>query len=478
MDLHSSSVSSAPTHHKSQPLVSYINKQKTYVLSFLLLIFTTTILFSFRPQNCFYPKSLNLGFSNESSSSSNTSCDYSNGKWVWDDNPHWQTYTEDCQFLDPGFRCHRNGRSDQSFRKWRWQPYGCDLPRFNASDFLERSRNGRIVFAGDSIGRNQWESLLCMLAEGVTNKSTMYEQNGNPITKHKGFLSILLHDYNLTVEYYRVPFLVAVTRPPPGSHKFVRGAINLDQLHWFSEMWAGAHVLVFNGGHWWNKDKTFNAGVYFEEGGTINMTMDYMEGFKRSLETVKSWVIQNLDAHKSHVFYRSFSPVHYMYKFITLLTMNGSWSQGGTCREKQAPETNQTALELYSLHNNFIYDAIEGMKAGNRSAWYLNITYMSALRTDGHPSIYREPGTPLPIIEDCSHWCLPGIPDVWNLILYAQLLADGFKTDSSYNVPEIKSGTRLTGRSMRIPIGTTDASKFITYYGSPKESHSSSCINS
>lgn len=50
--------------------------------------------------------------------------------------------------------------------------------RFIASDLLERSRNGRIVFAGDSIARNQWESFLCMLSQGVSNKSTIYEPHG------------------------------------------------------------------------------------------------------------------------------------------------------------------------------------------------------------------------------------------------------------------------------------------------------------
>ncbi|XP_064989954.1 uncharacterized protein LOC135586345 [Musa acuminata AAA Group] len=43
---------------------------------------------------------------------------------------------------------------------------------------------GEIIFAGDSISRNQWESFLCMLAKAVQNKSSI---------KHKGFLSIVFH---------------------------------------------------------------------------------------------------------------------------------------------------------------------------------------------------------------------------------------------------------------------------------------------
>ena len=45
----------------------------------------------------------------------------------------------------------------------------------------------------------------------------------------------------------------------------------------------------------------------------------------------------------------------------------------------------------------------------------LDITTLSLLRKDGHPSIYGLGGA---TAMDCSHWCLPGVPDTWNEILY------------------------------------------------------------
>lgn len=45
----------------------------------------------------------------------------------------------------------------------------------------------------------------------------------------------------------------------------------------------------------------------------------------------------------------------------------------------------------------------------------LDITTLSLLRKDGHPSIYGLIGAKG---MDCSHWCLSGVPDAWNEILY------------------------------------------------------------
>ncbi|KAJ0027390.1 hypothetical protein Pint_36102 [Pistacia integerrima] len=311
-------------------------------------------------------------------------------------------------------------------------------PRFNASDLLEHSRNGRIVFAGDSIGRNQWESFVCMLAQAVPNKSTIYEENGKPITKHKGFLSMRFQEYNMTVEYYRVPFLVVIGRPPQNSSQEVQRTIRVDELHWFSKKWIGANVLIFNDGHWWNEDKTSKMGIYFQEGGKINTTMDVMEAFRRSLQTLKSWVIKNLDRERSHTFFRSYSPVHYRQElnisrtarisFTFELCRNGTWNKGGFCDREREPETIYTRLGAEALNNHFISDVIKQMRNENRKVQFLNITYLTEFRSDGHPSFHREPGTPTNAPQDCSHWCLPGVPDTWNELLYAYLLSMEFKT--------------------------------------------------
>lgn len=51
--------------------------------------------------------------------------------------------------------------------------------------------------------------------------------------------------------------------------------------------------------------------------------------------------------------------------------------------------------------------------------YLLDITLLTQLRKDGHPSVYAGRGSAL---DDCSHWCLAGVPDTWNQLLYAALL--------------------------------------------------------
>ncbi|XVF72426.1 hypothetical protein PTKIN_Ptkin12aG0120500 [Pterospermum kingtungense] len=123
---------------------------------------------------------------------------------------------------------------------------------------LEMLRNRRLVFIGDSIGRNQWESMICMLSSDIPSKDSVYEVNRSPITKHKGFLVFCFADDNCTVEYYKAPYLVAEESAPPRALKGVRMTLILDHMTRTYQQWVDVDVLVFNSGHWWSNAKTTN----------------------------------------------------------------------------------------------------------------------------------------------------------------------------------------------------------------------------
>ncbi|XP_028551676.1 protein ALTERED XYLOGLUCAN 4-like, partial [Dendrobium catenatum] len=91
-------------------------------------------------------------------------CDLSNGTWVRDNGSSHGYTNQTCKSLPESKNCGKYGKNGDYVR-WRWQPARCELPRFNAKEFLEISRGKRMAFVGDSVARNQADSLVCLLSE-------------------------------------------------------------------------------------------------------------------------------------------------------------------------------------------------------------------------------------------------------------------------------------------------------------------------
>ncbi|XP_050377241.1 protein trichome birefringence-like 6 [Argentina anserina] len=330
-------------------------------------------------------------------------CDFTRGRWVYDES--YPLYTNgSCSLIDEGFNCQGNGRLDKDYMKWRWQPQDCDTPRFNATRMLELIRGKRLVFVGDSINRNQWESMLCMLMGAVKDPSKVYETHKRRITKEKGNYSFRFVDYKCTVEYYVSHFLVHESKARVGLKR--KQVLRIDAIDHGSSRWRGADILIFNSAHWWSHYKT-KAGInYYQEGGQIHPRLDVSIAFRKALMTWASWVDRYINSRRTRVFFRSSAPSHFR---------GGQWNSGGSCREASKPlET----LSATSSEKNVI--AEEVIKQMRTPITFLNITRLSEYRIDGHPSIYGRKSASGS--QDCSHWCLPGIPDVWNELLYAHLL--------------------------------------------------------
>uniref|UniRef100_A0A7N1A6Z8 Trichome birefringence-like N-terminal domain-containing protein n=1 Tax=Kalanchoe fedtschenkoi TaxID=63787 RepID=A0A7N1A6Z8_KALFE len=332
-------------------------------------------------------------------------CDITKGKWVFDES--YPLYTNrSCPFIDEGFDCLGNGRPDMDYMKWRWQPQGCDIPRFDSSKMLEMLRGKRLVFVGDSINRNQFESMLCLLMGAVEDPTRVYETRKRKITKEKGNYSFRFADYACSVEYYVTHFLVHEGKARVGQKR--RQVLRIDSIDRGSSRWRGADILVFNTAHWWSHDKTKAGANYFQEMGQVYPHLDVSTAFRKALTTWASWVDNNINPRKTRVFFRSSSPSHFR---------GGLWNSGGHCAEATRP-INETLLTPSRPEKNMIVEEV--LMQMKTDVTLLNITSLSEYRIDAHPSIYgkkiRSSKT-----QDCSHWCLPGVPDTWNQLLYFHL---------------------------------------------------------
>ncbi|KAL3643499.1 hypothetical protein CASFOL_014314 [Castilleja foliolosa] len=310
-------------------------------------------------------------------------CNLYKGKWAFDPSyPFYRSKSraqpKGCPFIDPEFDCTNFGRADTAYLKYAWKPDGCKMPRFNGLEFLKRWRGKRIMFVGDSLSLNQWQSLACMIHAFVPNSNIAYTRQGT-------LSSVTFRDYRVSLLYYRSTYLVDI----------IGGVLKLDSIV-EGKAWLGMNVLVFNTWHWWVHTGSAQGWNKMEYNGRQVKDMDRHVAFRRGLTTWARWVDRYVNPVVTKVFFQGISPSHYK--------CNG---------QKQPSAASATQVNM-PQEAQIVYDVLRTIR---KPVTLLDITGLSQLRIDAHPSIYGGAGAG----NDCSHWCLAGLPDTWNQLLYASL---------------------------------------------------------
>ncbi|CAI9774091.1 unnamed protein product [Fraxinus pennsylvanica] len=345
-------------------------------------------------------------------------CDLYHGKWIYESTGPLYT-NNSCPIITQMQNCQGNGRPDKDYENWRWKPSQCDLPRFEAKKFLELMRGKTLAFIGDSVARNQMESLLCILWQVEVPKN-----RGNRRMQRYYFRStstmIVRIWSSWLVHQSSEPFDFA----PAGVVKLHLDAP--DEV--FMQYIMDFDVIVLSSGHWFAKQSVYilnneiMGGQLWWPDKSRQKKIDNIEAFGISIETI----VTALVTHRNYTgltIIRSFSPDHYE---------GGAWNTGGSCTGKVRPALDSELVEngfTNIMHEKQVTGFNRAMKKKrNKSKIELmDITEAFSHRHDGHPGPYRSPdpnkitkrgpdGRPPP--QDCLHWCMPGPVDTWNELVF------------------------------------------------------------
>ncbi|KAJ6421471.1 hypothetical protein OIU84_028782 [Salix udensis] len=321
-------------------------------------------------------------------------CDIFSGKWIpYPNGPYYTNAT--CSLIIDQQNCMKFGRPDTEFMEWRWRPEKCALPFFNAKQFLELVRGKMMAFVGDSLGRNQMQSLLCLLSsvshpEDISHSPTDADPNG--------------HSLNSLMSLY------------------------LDQA---DEAWASQienfDYVIISAGQWFFRPLIYHINgqivgchnCYMENITAVTMYYGYRMAFRAAFETLRS-----LKNYKGITFLRTFSPSHFE---------NGAWNEGGNCIRTMPFSSEEMKFDGYVLE--FYLTQVEelrkaqkkGKKRGLRFE-LLATTEAMLLRPDGHPNYYGRSTHDNVTVADCVHWCLPGPIDTWNEFLLYMMRKEAWRS--------------------------------------------------
>ncbi|CAK9172447.1 unnamed protein product [Ilex paraguariensis] len=265
------------------------------------------------------------------------------------------------------------------------------------------------MFVGDSLNRGQWISMVCLLQSAVRADKRSVSPNA-PLTIFRS------EEYNATVEFLWAPLLVESNSDDPVNHRLDERIMRPDSVLKHASQWQHADILVFNSYLWWRQGPV--KLLWSTEENGVCEEIDGRGGMELAMDAWANWVASEVDPLKKRVFLVTMSPTHFSsqewkpesegncYNEKTPIDDEGYWGSGSDLPTMQMVE--------------------KVLRRLSSKVSVLNITQLSEYRKEGHPSIYRkfwETLSPQQLLNptsysDCIHWCLPGVPDVWNELLF------------------------------------------------------------
>ncbi|GJP39272.1 hypothetical protein CLOM_g23661 [Closterium sp. NIES-68] len=392
-------------------------------------------------------------------------------KGAWERDGSYPLYSSTCPFIEPRFAC--SGRPSSGFAKYRWQPAGCSLPRFDAEKLLSSFRDKRVVFAGDAVAKQMFLSLLCLVwahtsssSSSSSPSSAMYRvalksiaSIGRATKVEKAAIKSAdasiwrSAEGNVTFVFFPTDYLV--TTSSSSSRRASQVQVLLKQIgpwHTYAKQHADLLVLHAAGAFSDNaflppiatatpygnsSDASSSSSqpvVFLASASPADTTSskgrsshDSLSAFHTALQTVNTWAqstprLKNIPVFflgtPGHHFSSSKDPTSPRYKNI----WKAKWTGKGTCdtvkvplekphrdKERQGVIDSELASNDSSSSSSILLEGVNILPIGQTSA----------ARADAHVSKWH--GHTGSSRQDCVNFCLPGVPDIWNEFLLERL---------------------------------------------------------
>ncbi|BAS89599.1 Os04g0465432 [Oryza sativa Japonica Group] len=322
-------------------------------------------------------------------------CNLFNGTWVRDFGGPIYTNTT-CPTIPEARNCAKYGKQ-MDYVNWMWKPHGCAMEKFEPHLFLTIVRGKTLAFAGDSIARNQMESLLCLLSQ-------------------KFYQIAVIKDLDTTLQAF----------PVEDSQRQINGTvveehdIHLDKLD--PRLATNLHqinILVISTSRWFFRRNYLYEGeeligcIYCSEDNitSFSVPMAIQRVFRTALKNLK----ESQECRLQLTVVRTATSAHFE---------NGLWNTGGSCNRTE-PLREEAMIDQteWAIRNAQVEEADRTKKnngKGGVKIEIIDITKAMSMRPDAHPGIHWN-NQWMRGYSDCSHWCLPGPIDMWNELLLAVL---------------------------------------------------------
>ncbi|PWA57517.1 PC-Esterase [Artemisia annua] len=153
--------------------------------------------------------------------------------------------------------------------------------------------------------------------------------------------------------------------------------------------------------------------------------VDKHYGYNVALELWSTWLHSHVNHTRTKSYFMTMTAVH---------KRGEEWGRkvGTNCFNETEPIMNDGFWESGCDPEmmRILESSLNKLKGKGVNVQMVNISQLTQYRRDAYPSIYRRHYSPLTATQlsnpisyaDCSHWCVPGVPDTWNELLLTDIL--------------------------------------------------------